>query len=423
MLTAAKQETFSAPMVWTDECVLPLAASGVYPKTRVWGSKPESVHCSSETAPLKIELRRGCGNSSGKTTAGSAFDSNGNTLTKTVGSNTTSYAWDYENRLTSVTLPGSGGTVSFSYDPFGRRIKKSSTATTSIFAYDGDNLIEETNSSGSVVARYTQTQNIDEPLAMLRSSATSYYNADGLGSITSLTNSSGAAAQTSTYDSFGNVTATSGSLTNPFQYTGRESDPETGLYYYRARYYDSTVGRFTNEDPATFLGGHNFYAYVGNDPISFIDPSGLAKTCNIPPIGPHSKLPTPLTKCASKTLIDSIIQVESSGNPNAQSNKNASGLMQTTPIAIQELQQQGLYQSGMTNVQVGTTYINLLLSYCTNVTAALAAYNAGPTAVNTAGGVPNFPETQNYVKKIDNLLKKGGLPGGVNDPGATCGCK
>jgi hypothetical protein len=65
----------------------------------------------------------------------------------------------------------------FKYDPLGRRIYKSlSTGGTSVFAYDGDNLIEETNSSGTVVARYEQTQNVDEPLAMLRSSTTSYYN-------------------------------------------------------------------------------------------------------------------------------------------------------------------------------------------------------------------------------------------------------
>jgi len=85
-------------------------------------------------------------------------DSNGNTLTKVVGTNTTTYAWDFENRLTSVTLPGSGGTVSFKYDPFGRRIYKSSSTASSIYAYDGDNLIEETNSSGGVVARYEDTQ-------------------------------------------------------------------------------------------------------------------------------------------------------------------------------------------------------------------------------------------------------------------------
>src|SRR5207245_7927133 len=97
------------------------------------------------------------------------YDSNGNTQTKVVGSNTTSYTWDFENRLSSVTLPGSGGTVSFAYDPFGRRTKKVSSAGTSVFAYDGDNLIEETNSAGSIVARYAQTQYVDEPLAMLRS--------------------------------------------------------------------------------------------------------------------------------------------------------------------------------------------------------------------------------------------------------------
>jgi YD repeat-containing protein len=74
------------------------------------------------------------------------YDSNGNTLTKVVGSNTTTYAWDYENRLTSVALPGSSGTVTFKYDPLGRRIEKVSPTFTSIFAYDGENLIEPTNS-------------------------------------------------------------------------------------------------------------------------------------------------------------------------------------------------------------------------------------------------------------------------------------
>ena len=145
-----------------------------------------------------------------------------------------------------------------------------------MFAYDGDNLIEETNSSGAVVARYADTQNIDEPLAMLRSSATSYYHADGLGSITSLSNSAGALAQTYTFDSFGKQTNSSGSLTNSFQYTARESDAETGLYYYRARYYDQNSGRFLSEDPSSFFSGSiNFYDYVENSPLGFKDPNGL----------------------------------------------------------------------------------------------------------------------------------------------------
>src|SRR5437870_7665889 len=162
------------------------------------------------------------------------LDNNGNTLTKADSTGTTSYAWDFENRLTSVTLPGTGGTVTFKYDPFGRRIYKSSLGGTSIFAYDGDNLVEETNSAGGVVARDEQTQNIDEPLAMLRSGATSYYHADGLGSVTSLGSAAGSIANTYTYDSFGKLTNSTGSLVNPFRYTGREFDTETGLYYYRA---------------------------------------------------------------------------------------------------------------------------------------------------------------------------------------------
>jgi YD repeat-containing protein len=114
-----------------------------------------------------------------------AFDANGNTTSKTDSTGTTTYSWDFENRLTSVALPGSGGTVNFKYDPFGRRIYKSSSAGTSIYAYDGNNLSEETNGNGTSVARYAQALNIDEPLALLRSGTTSYYQLDGLWSVTS----------------------------------------------------------------------------------------------------------------------------------------------------------------------------------------------------------------------------------------------
>lgn len=168
--------------------------------------------------------------------------------------------------------------VSFKYDPFGRRIYKSSSGSTSIYAYDGDNLIEETNSSGTAVARYSQGLNIDEPLAMLRSATTSYYNADGLGTITSLANTAGSLAQTYTFDSFGKQTASSGSLTNPFQYTARELDAESSLYYYRARYYDQGIGRFLSQDPLGFGADTDFYAYVHNGPTMFSDPRGLQQS-------------------------------------------------------------------------------------------------------------------------------------------------
>jgi RHS repeat-associated protein len=234
------------------------------------GNRTASLGVSSYTTNSSNEL-------TAMTGASFTYDYNGNTTSKTASGNTTNYSWDYENHLTSVTLPGTGGTVSFVYDPFGRRIKKVSSAGTSIFAYDGDNLIEETNSSGTVVARYSQGLNIDEPLAMLRSSATTYYNADGLGSITSLANTSGTLTQTYTFDSFGKQTASSGSLVNSFQYTARESDAETGLYYYRARYYDAVAGRFISADPLRLTGDVNLFAYVDQNPINAFDPLGLCK--------------------------------------------------------------------------------------------------------------------------------------------------
>ena len=78
------------------------------------------------------------------------------------------------------------------------------------------------------------------------------------------------------YDSFGNTTNTSGSLTNFFRFTGREFDTETGIYFLRARYLDPTTGRFLSEDPTGFNGGVNFYSYALNRPTQWVDPMGLS---------------------------------------------------------------------------------------------------------------------------------------------------
>ena len=110
---------------------------------------------------------------------------------------------------------------------------------------------------------------------MLRSSTTSYYEQDGLGSVTSLSSAAGTLAQTYTFESFGKTTASSGSLTNPFQFTTRELDTESSLYFMRARYYDPAAGRFISEDPIAFKGGINFYRYAHNGPIDNSDPTGL----------------------------------------------------------------------------------------------------------------------------------------------------
>jgi RHS repeat-associated protein len=124
-----------------------------------------------------------------------------------------------------------------------------------------------------VLVRYTQSTGIDEPLAELRSGTTSYYQRDGLGSVSSLSTAAGSLTNTYSYDSFGSTTASTGSVSNPFRYTGREFDSETGVYQYRARYYDPSVGRFMSEDPVWY-GTFNLYNYVGGNPVNYTDPSG-----------------------------------------------------------------------------------------------------------------------------------------------------
>ena len=203
------------------------------------------------------------------------YDNNGNTLSDPSGK---SYTWDFENRLTQAVVPGMG-TVMFKYDPFGRRIQKSGPLGTTNYLYDGAdasaNVIEEIDNTGNVLARYSQGTDVDEQLTVLRSSTLSFYQRDGLGSATSLSSTAGTLANTYTYDSFGKVIASTRTLTNPFRYTGREFDSETGINYYRARYYDPTAGRFLGEDPLRFAVGGNFYPYVQNNPVGHIDPSGL----------------------------------------------------------------------------------------------------------------------------------------------------
>jgi RHS repeat-associated protein len=214
-------------------------------------------------------------NSSNELTSSSlgsySYDANGNTLSDPSGK---TYTWDFENRLTSVFVPGTG-TVSFKYDPFGRRIQKSGPLGTTNYLYEGGTLIEEIDDSGNLLARYSEGTDVDELLTEYRSGTTSFYQRDGLGSVTSLSSTAGVLASTYGYDSFGKLTASTGMLTNPFKYTGREFDSETGIYYYRARYYDPGTGKFVSEDPLRFEIGINFYPYVQNDPVGHIDPSGL----------------------------------------------------------------------------------------------------------------------------------------------------
>jgi len=112
-----------------------------------------------------------------------------------------------------------------------------------------------------------------------------YYHYDGLGSVTALSDSSGNIVEKYKYTVFGGPTILSPSdepratsdVNNPYMFTGRRYDKETGLYYYRFRYYKPEIGRFLNPDPIGYAGGLNLYTYVGNNPLNFVDPWGLCK--------------------------------------------------------------------------------------------------------------------------------------------------
>ena len=101
-----------------------------------------------------------------------------------------------------------------------------------------------------------------------------YFHQDGLGSVVTITDNNGAVTGTQRFDAWGNKLASTGTVPQ-YGYTGREPD-ETGLVYYRARYYDPTIGRFIQRDPIGLKGGINRYAYAGGNPVRFVDPMGLA---------------------------------------------------------------------------------------------------------------------------------------------------
>ncbi|MFN2375668.1 MAG: RHS repeat-associated core domain-containing protein, partial [Candidatus Binatia bacterium] len=104
-----------------------------------------------------------------------------------------------------------------------------------------------------------------------------------LGSVVMLTDEDGMVAAEYEYDAYGRRTAVAEAVDQPYAFTGREWDEESGLYYYRARYYDPASGRFLSEDPIGFSGGDaNLYRYAGNNPVNWTDPSGQTLVVGLP---------------------------------------------------------------------------------------------------------------------------------------------
>jgi RHS repeat-associated protein len=201
------------------------------------------------------------------------YDGNGNRTSVTDRQGVTNYAWNARDQL--VAINGPNLTATFTYDAVGRRISKTVNGQTTRYLYDGLNIVQE---FGADNASYLLGLNIDQLLSRTDRNGKLYYLSDALNSTILLTDSGGAVVARYFYDVFGTTTSDPPAAISlqPFQFTGREFDVATGLYYYRTRYYDPQVGRFLSEDPIGFNGGINFYAYVGGNPVNLMDPLGLS---------------------------------------------------------------------------------------------------------------------------------------------------
>lgn len=199
------------------------------------------------------------------------YDDNGNISAK--GSN--SFQYDYENCLKKVTT--SQGTWEYEYDGVGNRIEIKNGSDTRRFLVDQTGMTQalaEYDGNGNLIAYYIYGLGLIYKVDA--SGNPYYYHYDFTGNTVAMTDSSGSIVNKYAYTPFGTLVGSKETVSNPFRYVGKYGvmDDNNGLFYMRARYYDAETGRFITKDPIGFAGGVNLYAYVKNNPMKWIDPTG-----------------------------------------------------------------------------------------------------------------------------------------------------
>lgn len=198
-----------------------------------------------------------------------SYDLNGNL----VADGTYTYVWNAQNQLEQLLQSGTQ-IASYQYDPFGRRAQKVINGTTTRFLYDDANFVQERDGANSITADVLTGMALDEVYSRTKTTGTSSFLTDHLGSVIAEADATGTVQTSYNYEPYGNTTQIGAASDNSQRYTAREQDVGH-VYYYRARYLTTRNMRFAAEDPIGFAGGPNLYAYVSDAPTQQGDPRGL----------------------------------------------------------------------------------------------------------------------------------------------------